>query len=119
MVDRIDSLEIFLNVDGLPLFKSSNKTLWPVLCAIVNVKPVVVFPVALAYRNSKPKDLEFLEDVIRDLGDILEHGLQDCNRVLSVSLRCVVCDAPAKALVKGTKLCSGYFGCDKCAQKGL
>ncbi|CAB3977231.1 Hypothetical predicted protein [Paramuricea clavata] len=119
IVDHIDSFEISLNVDGLPLFKSCNKTLWPVLCAIVNVKPVVVFPVVLAYGNSKPKDLEFLENVIRDLGDVLENGLQDGNRVLPVSLRCVVCDAPARALVKGTKLCSGYFGCDKCAQKGM
>ncbi|CAB4023105.1 Hypothetical predicted protein [Paramuricea clavata] len=119
IVNHIDSLEISLNVDGLPLFKSCNKTLWPVLCAIVNVKPVVVFSVVLAYGKSKPKDLEFLEDVIRDLGDVLENGLQDGNRVLPVSLKCVVCDAPARALVKDTKLCSGYFGCDKCAQKGM
>ena len=93
--------------------------MWPVLCAIVNIKPVVVFPVALAYGSTKPRDLEFLEDVVKDLDHILSDGLQDENRVLSVTLRCVVCDAPARALVKGTKLCSGYFGCDKCAQKGI
>ena len=99
--------------------KSCNKTLCPVLCAIVNVKLIVVFPLVLAYGNSKPKDLEFLEDVIMDLGDVLENGLQEGNRVLPVSLRCVVCDAPARALVKGTELCSGYFGCNKCVQKGM
>ena len=118
-VNSTNSLEISLNVDGLPLFKSSGKSLWPVLCAIVNIKPIVVFPVVLTCGDSKPKDLDFSDELIDDLNYCLENGVQDGERILSVTIRCVVCDAPARALVKCTKLCSGYFGCDKCAQKGM
>ena len=49
---------------------------------------------------------------------ILERGVQDGQKVLTVTVRGMVCDAPARALVKSTKLCTGYFGCDKCRQKG-
>ncbi|CAB4020480.1 Hypothetical predicted protein, partial [Paramuricea clavata] len=118
MTDNVTILEISLNIDGLPLFKSSSKTLWPILCGIMNVEPVAVFPVALTYGTSKPTDLECLQDTIDDLNLLLEHGLVIGERVIPISFRCVMCDAPAKALVKGTKLYSGYFGCDKCAQKG-
>ena len=101
---RTDSLEISLNVDGLPLLKSSGENVWPVLYAIVNIKPIVVFPVVLTCGDSKPNDLEFLEELINDLNDVLKSGIQDGERVLSVTIRCVVCDAPARALVKGTKI---------------
>jgi hypothetical protein len=63
--------------------------------------------------------VEFLDELIDDLNYFLESGVQDGEKILSITIRCVVCDAPARALLKGTKLCSGYFGCDKCAQKGM
>ncbi len=118
IADNVTILEISLNIDGLPLFKSSNKTLWPILCGIMNVDPVAVFPVALTYGTSKPTNLEFLQDTIDDINLLLEHGLDIGERVIPISFRFIMCDAPARALVKGTKLYSGYFGCDKCAQKG-
>ena len=34
-------------------------------------------------------------------------------------MRAIVCDAPARAMVKAVKLCSGYFCYDKCTQEGV
>ena len=83
--DNLNSLELSLNIDGLPLFKSSQEYLWPVLFSIANIKPAAVFPVVLTYGKSKRNDLTFLEEVIRDLGYIMEHGIQYCDKCLLVS----------------------------------
>ena len=105
------------NIDGLPLFKSSQESLWPVLCSITNIKPAAMFPVVLTYGKSTPNDLTFLEEVIRIQVHYEAWDSFWCQYI-SVSLWCIVCDAPARALVRRTKLYSGYFGCDKCCQKG-
>jgi hypothetical protein len=118
IVNNTDSIEISLNIDGLPIFRSTQKSAWPILCAI-HIKPVTVFPVALTFGNSKPHNLEFLHDTIQDLGELLQNGMEYNNRNIQVQLRNIVCDAPARAMVKATKQYSGYYGCERCTQKGV
>ncbi len=110
-------LHISLNVDGLPLFRSSGKCMWPVLCAI-QCKPVRVFAVALTYGASKPSNLDFLLDTVTELEGLLQNGLHHGGRIVEIKLKCIICDAPAKAFIKKIKLYCGYFGCDHCNQKG-
>ncbi|CAB4036659.1 Hypothetical predicted protein, partial [Paramuricea clavata] len=80
--DSVDTLEIGL----IPLFKSSQSSLWPVLCGIMNLTPVRIFPIALTYGKSKPKNLDFLHDTVRDLNIVLKQGLSCGSKVLKVSL---------------------------------
>lgn len=74
----VKELDLSLNVDGLPLFKSSSLSLWPVLCQI-NLSPYSVFPFALCCGTSKPCNLEFLDDFVRDLCNLMENGLEFGN----------------------------------------
>ncbi len=102
--DSVDCLVISFNVDGVPLFKSSSTNMWPVLCGIMNLFPVKIFPVTLTCGTQKPSDLDFLSDVVKDLDIVLKDSVKDGSRTTKVRLRCVVCDAPAQAMVKATKL---------------
>ena len=94
--EQAGGIEIPLNVDGLPLFHSSSSMMWPVLCAIVNMQPVTVFPVVLTCGDTKPTDLDFLSDTVHDLKNILQHGLQDGDNTIHVALRCIVCGCTSK-----------------------
>ena len=82
----------------------------------MNIDPVKFFSVTLTYGKSKPADLEFLHDIVEDLNLLMNSGLKVVDKNIKITLKCVICDAPAKAMVKATKI---YYGCDKCAQSGL
>jgi hypothetical protein len=65
------NLVISLNVDGLPLFKSTTSSLWPILCKINDSSANdLVFTAALAIGD-KPKDPHFLDKAIYELGGLL------------------------------------------------
>ncbi|KAB0790112.1 hypothetical protein PPYR_05330 [Photinus pyralis] len=113
-------ISLSFNVDGLPLFKSTNQQLWPILCRLhlkcANLKPFVV---AIFCGDSKPFSLsEYLDEFIVELNYLLENGFRHYNVVIPVKVLCISSDAPARAFLKGIKGHNGFYGCERCVQKG-
>lgn len=105
---NLDKVDISLNIDGLPLFNSTKMQMWPILCCI-NIEPVAIFPIALTCGWSKPTNLDFMQETVDEFADVLHNGIEYGDKVLQIVLRCIVCDSPARALVKGTKQCIGQY----------
>ncbi|XP_076876019.1 uncharacterized protein LOC143525682 isoform X1 [Brachyhypopomus gauderio] len=111
-------LRLQVNIDGLPLFKSSKMQLWPILGLLVTVpmkEPVVI---GLFSGIKKPNSVTFLEDFVTELAD-LEKGFDFEEKRFTLTLDSVICDTPARSFVKSTKSFNGYHGCDKCTQNGV
>lgn len=118
--EGVASLYLQVNIDGLPLFKSSSIQFWPILCRVCQPflsEPVIV---GLYCGVKKPTNLdEYLKDFIDEMlllqsSPVHLEGVGSANILLS----CFVCDAPARAFLKQIKGHSGYFSCEKCNQKG-
>lgn len=55
----------------------------------------------------------FLENFIVEA---IQNGICLMNKMLDVELSCIICDPPAKALVKKVKGHTGIYGFDRCTQ---
>lgn len=116
-IPNMHEFKLQLHVDGLPLFKSSPVQFWPILGLLQGVvkKPVII---ALFCGNSKPNCLvQYLKDLISEL-KALSQGFVFKGKQCFLKVTSVICDAPARAFIKGTKSHTGYSGCDKCVQAG-
>ncbi|XP_074113758.1 uncharacterized protein LOC141536876 [Cotesia typhae] len=115
-----NDIELLINVDGVPLFKSSRKQLWPILCQVFShynhYKP---FPAAIYCGNSKPSDVHcFLAKFIEEINELQNTGVMINNRLFNVSIKGFVCDRPARSLLKIMKNHGGYYACERCTVKG-
>lgn len=117
-LNAVDNLIIKDNVDGIPLYKSSETSMWPLLAKIDNLKPSVVFPVLITIGNGKPIDLHFLDDAITEMNELLSSGIVYGGKTFSVTFLAHICDTPARNMVKATKSFNSYHGCDFCVEKG-
>ena len=111
-------LTLQINIDGIPLFKSSPTSLWPILGMLKGVVSEV-FPVALFCGQKKPPLDSYLKDFVTECKLLCENGFVFMGHSYTVELGSLVCDAPARAFLKCIKGHSGYYSCERCEQKGV
>ena len=101
-----------VNIDGLPLFKSSNSQFWPILGMLDNPPIKEPFIIGLLYGSKKPTSAsDFLSCFAAEMKELQMNGLTYNGTLHRVSMSVAICDAPARAFVKNIKYHSGYFGC--------
>lgn len=115
---QYDTLQMDLNVDGAQVFSSSIQCMWPILGRIIGI-PTSTFIIGLYYGTKKPQcPAQFLNFTISEIDTLTTDGYKYLSHSYDFKLSKVLCDTPARSFVKGSKSCTGYFGCDKCSVEG-
>lgn len=110
---------IDLNIDGLPISKSSKSQIWPILGKIYGDKAFIPFVISAYHGHSKPSSIDkFLTPFCQEYNILRNTGLIFNEKKYTIQIRSVICDSPARAFVTCTKSHNGYFGCGKCMQEG-
>jgi len=119
-LQNISILNIWFNIDGLPIDKK-GKSFWPILCAIYfESKIMKPFIVGAFFGSKKPYSVqEYLHPFVEELNYLLEHGLAINDNTININIKGIVANAPAKAFIKQVKGHSGYFACEKCIKEGI
>lgn len=112
-------VKVNINIDGLPLFKSSTSQVYPILCNLVENYDLVNV-IGIYYGDEKPSDAnEFLTDFVEEAITLSKYGIQINNEIYQFKINTFICDVPTKAFITFTKGHSGYYSCTKCTAKGV
>lgn len=96
------AISININIDGLPIHKSSKFQLWPILCNVHEFPDLQALPIGIFIGQSKPADVnEFLTPFVDEIIPFLDNGVVLNDHTITIKLRCFICDSPARAFVKG------------------
>lgn len=113
----VNHINLSLNIDGLPLSKSSTKCLWPILISDDLIKSVQV--IGIFYGCGKPTSAnEFISMFVKEMKAVVRDGFMYDGKIISVTLSKIICDAPAKSFLLKTKGHTGFSSCSKCTIVG-
>lgn len=82
-----------------------------------NIRPLVV---SIWCGPTKPNNLtEFLKPFVNELKEVLRYGITENGHHINISIRCFLCDTPARSFLKGIVSFNHKYGCQKCLTKGV
>lgn len=96
------SISLNLNMDGLPIFKSSKSEFWPILCNIAEMPAIKPMVIGVYYGKAKASNLSgYLTPLVEELKSVCADGIDLNGHHVNVAIRCFICDSPARAFIKG------------------
>ena len=120
-----ENVGLILSSDGVPVFKSSKGSLWPVYFMITNIPPHQrtrmdnLIVAGLWFGPTKPNMDILLQPILKNVSSVNQKsaGIQTAV-CLQPFILLGVFDLPAKASATNTKQYNGEYGCFYCLDKG-
>lgn len=122
-----DLISINFNVDGAPIFESSNTSVYPVLCTVNELSPSEkknhIMMSSIWFGNGKPKDMNaYLTPFVNEAKKLLKDGFSYTYKDITYKKRVVtlmgICDSVARPLVQCCTQFNGEYGCGLCLHRG-
>jgi len=119
LLDDLSTLSVQVSMDGLPVFKSSKYSFWPISGILLESNCKYPFVIGLYGGPTKNLDLtEFLQPFVDEAHQLDVNGIEVGGKTIRIKIHSIMCDAPARAFIKNVKSHGGYDSCDRCRQKG-
>eukprot|EP00734_Pompholyxophrys_sp_LG126_P000134 Pompholyxophrys_sp_v1_NODE_16_length_4221_cov_20.931109.p1 type:complete len:801 gc:universal NODE_16_length_4221_cov_20.931109:2595-193(-) len=117
-----------LSTDGVPLFKSSSMSMWPIWLVSYDLDPKIRYKrrymtLAGVSFGKKPLMNNFLDALVTQITNSYNHPMQikSNNHILPLTLHVinVIADLPAKATLLNMHQFNGEYGCSTCLAPGI
>ncbi|KAM0727560.1 hypothetical protein ACS0PU_005809 [Formica fusca] len=116
--DGSNTIEVLINIDGLPLSKSSSSQIYPILCSLYS-NPTKIAAVGIYHGYEKPINAnEFLLQFVNEAIDLTTNNININESIKEFKIKGFICDASAKSFIYYIKGHTGFYSCTKCFQKG-
>ena len=119
------NISFLWNTDGIPVFKSTKSSLWPMLYTINElpfhdrVRRENILISGLWCGDCHPNMLSFLSPQMETLNHLKVKGVRINEDIcIRAMVLCGSCDLPAKASVLNFQPFNAFYGCPKCLQRG-
>jgi hypothetical protein len=100
----IETIEVDIGIDGIPIFKSLICAMWPILGRTVNTIYKKPFIIGASVGRGKPGNVnKYLQGFVNEMKHLNSRGLKlEDGTVKTVRIRLYSCDTPARTFTTAT-----------------